>query len=272
MITINQCVDVISRSPVKELIDKLSLQEKTAEKLKYGFVAKFKNEKDLRSAKALNSIYESLVWGHVDDADNDRVCNDEKSVIRDFFKESVYGTHLLEVGCGSGRISKELLHASQSFSVLDREPAVIRRIRSILSKQGRSVSYNIADFSKRVALPHQHSAVVLMENLLGMNPMAPDRIRIIRNAFQLLRSKGIAVFGVRVRSDIKSGIEFQAMPYSFAFQKVRRRIFGIAINWSKNGFIDDVCKSGIRAKLVEWRVGNPRPAGGRMAFAILQKD
>jgi len=80
---------------------------------------------------------------------------------------------------------------------------------------------------------------------------------------------GVAVFAFRFNHKIRNGIIYQYMPYDLAREL---SLGGFAINWSVAGFVREFRKHSRNLKIQKIIVGERRPAGGRMCFAIAKKE
>lgn len=272
-------LEILASAPAEKLLERLSKEASTAKKLKYGFEAEL-SRKDRTTAKVLNSVYESLVWGKLDDADHQGLASDEANLIKRWIRGSVYSANVAEVGSGSGRISRHLIPVCERLSLIEREALALGRSRTRLRgavgpEQLRTVKFINADFGSTNSGLEKHSkfsAILLLENLIGMNPLEEDRRTIIKNAEKLLQVGGIAVFAHRVRPDISKGIRFQVMPYEFTFRrKLPRTTVGFAINWSATAIQKEIQATSRGLQIVDYLQGASRPAGGTMNYVVVRK-
>lgn len=233
--------------------------------LKYGFRARL-DSKQQRKAKQLNSLYESQVWGSVDDASNQTLRPDEKKLIAEWLHGTPFGQKVLEVGAGSGRFTLPTLKGVDSLMALDREAPNLKALQKKVSpKERNKLKLLCADFAKPVQIKEKFSCVVLIENLLGMNPIFNDRKAILKNAASLLQKKGLLILGYRIHPQVPPGeLFYQAMPYD--------DIYGIAINWSESRLVEEVYQSSTKLSLLTHQEGSPRPAGGKMHFSLFLKE
>jgi cyclopropane fatty-acyl-phospholipid synthase-like methyltransferase len=65
-------------------------------------------DEDIQFATILNRNYFRLVWGIMDDATNSTIQPDERAVLDAVFNNNSQAEHVLEVGCGSGRLTNYL--------------------------------------------------------------------------------------------------------------------------------------------------------------------
>jgi SAM-dependent methyltransferase len=241
--------------------------------------------KECLLAKRWNSYYEAIVWGDHDDASNDCVQADEESLIRDYLKDSVYGDSVLEVGSGSGRVTECIVKNAKQVIALDREVAPLEKLEirfrdqkiKTLCSDFASADFAGADFASTSLTQDGVSAVLLMENLAGMNPVFRDRKRIYQNAHSILKHHGLAVFAYRVDETLKGNrILNQVMPYEISngvelFGRDLNQIYGFAMNWSKASLPSEVLSVCKGFEWVETRRGGSRPAGGRMYYGVFRK-
>ncbi len=232
--------------------------------LKYGYRVQISEEQRL-AAKQLNSFYERQVWGTSDDADNQTLSKEETLAIKEWIDGTPYGFHVLEVGCGSGRFTVPLLNAARSVTALDREKDTFEALsRKIPKKLIKKMRLLCTDFSQPLNKKNQFSSVIMIENLIGMNPRVIERRKIIKNAASLLMKKGILIIGFRVHPANKENEMFyQAMPYG--------NLFGLAINWSVSCLLREVSTFSNQLKMIITIPGSNRPAGGKMYLTIFEK-
>ncbi len=252
----------------------------------FGFRLRF-GDAEARLAKAWNRHYEAIVWGDHNDASNDRLRPDERRVIDRYLGGSVYSGLVLEVGAGSGRVTEHLVRRANHLLALDREEAPLMRLRARFgnpgvgggSRDGVGVLPETVcvDFAGSVARLPKVDSVFLMENLVGMNPVFGDRVRIYRNAYACLKKQGIAVFAYRVDERLRgSTILNQVMPYEIdhgieLFGEPVKEIYGFALNWAKAALPAELAKVCPGFEQVEVLRGNKRPAGGRMMYGVFRK-
>jgi SAM-dependent methyltransferase len=243
--------------------------ESKSKKLKYGFELMPRLVIPLK-LKMVNQQYESLVWGTQDDADHTGLAKDEQKILKQILKMKTQNT--LEVGPGSGRVTRYILKRTDFCSIIEREPAVMKKLKEKIDPHNKMFQQTVVgDFSKKLdrRLLGKFDRVILIENMLGMNPCLKDRLNIFKNAARVLKPDGMALFGFRVRADITSGYRVQIMPYEYRDGGARKQWFGCALNWSVSGFLSDLKKSKAPLSCEKVVAGQSRPAGGRMYFAVL---
>lgn len=251
---------------VLKLIEKIKSQRHASQKklkLKFGYrISLSKNE--LVSAKKINSLYESMVWGTVDDAANQSLSIEENKIIQHWIKDSIYGQNVLEVGCGSGRFTFHLAEQAQKVTALDREKDTLNALQLKESfKSVKNITNICLDFSKKTDLKNRFTSIFMIENLLGMNPRLNERKQIIINAEKALLKNGLLFVGFRVHPDAGKKYFYQSMPY--------KEMMGIAINWSEHHLIKEFNQNSKKLKHLLTIKGTNRPAGGKMYIAIFQK-
>lgn len=269
MNSMSENLAILGSRPVQKFLSRLNRQRHSALTLRYGFEVSL-TPADLKIAKWLNSVYESVLWGGTDDADNKNIQEDERKIVDQYLRGSHWGESIVEIGCGSGRISRYLLRHAKKVTLCDRERLVLQKCKANLGRSGKNAAFWCHDLSKPPKPPKHYTAALLMENLLGMNPVAQDRSLILTHTSQLLSPGGIAIIAFRVRDDILSSFRFQAMPYTFSHGKEQHEMIGFAVNWSVSGMLKQLRDSG--CNLRKWRHvrGKSRPAGGRMDYLIVR--
>jgi ubiquinone/menaquinone biosynthesis C-methylase UbiE len=256
----------IKKNSTLKLIEKIKLQRQSSEKkikLKYGYKIVL-SKQELLDAKKINSLYESMVWGTVDDADNQSISSEEKKIIQRWIKDSIYGQDVLEVGCGSGRFTFHLSKLAKKVTALDREQDTLNALQDKKQiNKAKNINCLCLDFSKKIGLKNRFTSIFMIENLLGMNPRFLERKQIILNAEKALLKDGLLFVGFRVHPDAGKKYFYQSMPY--------QDLMGIAINWSEQHLIKEFKQTSKSLKHKLTIEGTKRPAGGKMYIAIFEK-
>lgn len=249
---------------IRKLVENIKLQERPGKnKLRFGYPIRL-SPKQMAAAIKLNSLYERMVWGAVDDADHQSLSSEENHVLEKWIKNSIYGANVLEVGCGSGRFTIPLAMHAKKTTALDRENKNLFAMKKKMPIQLRKrVKRVCADFSKKFNSSDEYSAVIMIENVLGMNPRSKERKQMILNAQKALMKGGLLFIGFRVHPKIKEGYFYQSMPY--------QDIMGISMNWSVQHLLKELKTTAKKMKHLFTLEGSKRPAGGTMFVAVFEK-
>jgi SAM-dependent methyltransferase len=225
-----------------------------------------------RLAAEMNRIYSGLVWGYCDNSYVSRIALDERQLLKTWLSGTVWGANVLEVGCGSGRLTCYLSSLALELTAIEREAPGIKRARArVPARQG--LSLKCVDLLSFPRTP-RFTCVLLLENVLGMNPEPQQRLRLVRRAFAMLQTGGILIIGFRAMPQRRrDGKSFQAIPYTVRTAPgVARQIVGVTVTWSVNGFLRELhsCQAGFR--ILHLSAGSTRRVGGQMQYLILAKE
>lgn len=261
----------LDKPSLRDFLLYLRRKPRAADSLKVGWRVSLTEEQQ-RLAAEMNRLYSGLVWGYCDNSYVSRVALNERRLLKTWLAGTVWGAKVLEVGCGSGRLTCYLSRLARKVTAIEREPAGIRRTRArVLPRRGLSLKcVDLLSFP----LTSRFSCVLLLENVLGMNPEPRQRLKLIHRAFELLQPGGILIIGFRVMPQHRStGSSFQAIPYTArTAQGVPYQLVGVTVTWSVQGFLRELRLCKARFRILHTSAGSARKVGGRMHYLILSKD
>jgi SAM-dependent methyltransferase len=241
----------------------------------YGFVVRLETEQDIRIATLLNRNYFRLVWGLMDDATNNHLQPDEEQVLEAVLDCRDHCGHVLEVGCGSGRLTKHLVKLTKRLTAIDSDRLVIARCRTALQEERAT---NVAVICENLASLRSESdftVILMMENILGMTLQRSVRQSIYLNLTRLLRGYGKLVLSVR-ECDVHATPDrdlVQVMPYDPEPTDSGSIIgFGFARILRMKEILTELSIYAPAFSVERIFEGGPRPAGGSMHTAVLVKS
>jgi SAM-dependent methyltransferase len=224
-----------------------------------------------RIAAEMNRLYSGLLWGYCDNSYVSRIDFAERRLLGKWLHNTTWGANVLEVGCGSGRLTSHLSTLVTDLTAIERErPAVIRTRTRVPARRGISVKcVDLLSFTRT----ENFTCVLLMENILGMNPEREQRMRLINRASELLKPGGILIIGLRVMPQRGSSESFyQAIPYVINAARGRElEIIGVVVAWSVRGFLREFQSSQSRFRIIHSAAGSARRVGGKMQYLIAEK-
>ncbi|MDX6444411.1 MAG: Methyltransferase domain [Blastocatellia bacterium] len=262
---------LLNEPSLRALLAHLNRWSTKGKKLSYGFLAPLTTSQQIAATK-LNSIYSKVLWGICNDADNRSIRQDEKELLTGYLKESVWGSEVIEVGTGSGRLTGYASTVCKQLVAIDRDPTVVARLKSrSFIKKRKNIKIVCADLIQ-LKQEDQYSALLLMENLIGMYLKETCRRQILQKALEVIRPGGLAFISFRVVEQ-SSPLSFQAMPYDAKLPSGERiHLFGVVVNWTVAAFMKELDKVSREVHLIDLHEGGKRPAGGTMFTAILKKQ
>jgi|GEM_PF-3194985 len=261
----------LDNSRVRDLIEHYERTRRERTGLRVGFRANVIGAR-LRSASELNRVYSSLVWGYCDNSYLGHIDPVERRFLSAWLRKSVWRASVLEVGCGSGRLTRFLVTLAGQVTAIDRDMAIIARARARLARS-RSLKLRRADLLDMKG-EESFSAVLLLENMLGMNPRYAERAELLNRAVALLRPGGLLVVGFRVMKQPRGAQRsFQIVPYvACTPERGRVRVFGSLITWSRRGFERELASRRRGLRVLQITPGARRRVGGRMYYVLAIKD
>ncbi len=254
---------------LEKIINHIKKYDICTNRLHYGFKTNLAHDQ-LDDVIALNKHYQKILWSLDGFVDNDNICQDEVNVIKRVFNEYRTVNKILEVGCGSGRVTNHLRKYSTNLTAIDFLEEIIHRAKTNLSNN--NIKFMVHDFTQD-SIIDDFDAIFLMENFIGMISRKDDREQIYKNVYNHLNINGIAVFGIRVIENINENFIFQAMPSNrgASFLGIKN-FYGVSINWTIDALLNEISKLNIDLKLVEVIKGDPRSAGGSMFHCVFKKS
>lgn len=219
-----------------------------------GYLVDCSTISDRDALEGLNDRYNLLAWGPASWAWHGDVAADEKRVIERFAK----GNRVLEIGAGSGRVTKTLATTFSGLWATDRVEGVIKNLRK---DPDLAYCQLVTDDIRGSRLADaSFDLIVWWENGLGGLLQRSDRVRALREVGRLLAPDGRAILGLR---NLVTESADHFMP-----SKRCDDVFGIYHTFSR----DEVALSlpdGLTE--VDRLEGDSRPAGGTAFFSILHK-
>lgn len=203
------------------------------------------------SLLSLNSEYFEIAWGLTNWARHSEVASDELLAIDRWCG----GRHGLEIGAGSGRVTRRLAEKYHQLTATD-------IVRNPTLTAGMSNLNHILDDITATALPEQaFDQVTFWENGLGGILSQKLRLQAIANMAKLLKPGGQLILGVRNLLPVSID---HVMPAAQC-----PNVLGIF-----HTFAEDEWKSweGPQLSLAETIEGDCRPAGGRQVFLRYEKS
>jgi hypothetical protein len=196
--------------------------------------------------------YLSVAWGELKWAKNTLVADDEVMIINKYIKGDV-----LEIGAGSGRVTKYLIHKAQNLTATDIISNFATHFSNDLIKPNC-----IVDNILRTQLPEKSFDIVsFWENGLGMLKTFQERKNAVHNMCRLVRDNGFLIIAVRQLIDQSADQLMIAAQTDL--------VMGVAHTFGKEEITACLPNSFEISELIK---GDSRPAGGQEVFYIIRRS
>lgn len=103
------------------------------------------------------------------------------------------GACVLDLGCGTGRVTRELLRRRHRVWACDLDPAALDVLRSSVGSSGDDLVVQLADARDLPFSDHLFDAVVFAFNGLDMIHPEQDRFRAVAEVSRVLKPKGVFI-------------------------------------------------------------------------------
>lgn len=130
--------------------------------------------------------------------------DDEISYIKNVLKKE---WHILDLGCGYGRIAIPLAQNGYDIDGMDITPEMITSAIKNSRKAGLEMEFVVGDMRKLPFLDESYDAVICMWNTFSEITETSDQIAAVKEISRILRSGGSAI--IEVRNHRKSGIDWR---------------------------------------------------------------
>src|SRR5262245_12292204 len=78
------------------------------------------NPDQQRSATDMTRLFSAVIWGHHNSSYTVRIGRDERALLSTWLRNTVWNSSVLEVGCGSGRITAAIASLAVQALAIDR--------------------------------------------------------------------------------------------------------------------------------------------------------
>lgn len=210
------------------------------------------------SLRLLSADYSEVAWGRTHWVRNEAMAPDEEDVITRF----TAGERTLEVGCGSGRLTKPLFDRASSGCEIwatDIEPSVLMNLQagSLLPREVRLVQDDIVNSRLPIGT---FDTVLFLENGLGSVYPEANRAQALANMASLLRPGGRVVLGIR------------SLPQSPVDQLMIAAQSPLVMAVYHTFSVDEVCGLAPKTLHVDEVIeGEGRTAGGIARFVVFRR-
>lgn len=134
----------------------------------------------------------------------------------------LYGSNILELGCGSGRIMIPLLKKDLNIIGIDNSEDMISLLYQKAAGIQKKPTIILSDIMEYTG-NESFDIVILAEGTLCLFHTTQEKIKVFMNAYQSLRKGGIFVFNY-LDVNIKSGVSYEKSPRYFFNKKEKKYI------------------------------------------------
>ena len=209
--------------------------------------------------QALSAEYQNVAWGITDWARQTSVENDELGIITQY----AFGNRGLEVGAGSGRVTRHLLSRFKELTISDIIPTALARASQLPDASDltqASLLPIIDDITVTRLSSDCFDVVMFWENGLGALLQPALRKKAVNNMIRLLKPGGRLILAVRTLTE--SPID------QLMIAAQTDLVMGIYHTFTAQE-VSDLMPAGVRTVAIE--NGQPRVAGGHELFLIFER-
>jgi len=164
--------------------------------------------------------------------------------------------HVLELGCGYGRVVFELLPYAKTVTGIDTSKNSLR-LANQLGKEEDNCEFLEMDATSLTFKDNTYDVVLCLQN--GINAFGVDKLKLVKEAHRVLKPDGIALFSSYIKQ-----FWFPRLHW-FELQAKHGLIGEIDHESTGNGTI--VCKDGLRLDITD--VNNFRVIGKQLDLPVL---
>jgi ubiquinone/menaquinone biosynthesis C-methylase UbiE len=214
---------------------------------------------DLFSQQSLEMLaqeYNAVAWGVLGWAIHSEVASDELSVIHKY----VSGDSAVEVGAGSGRVTKALLGQVKQLVATDCSAAVIDSLNTQEDWSAQGVRLLVDDITQTQLPSATFDLVMFWENGLGNLLHYNQRQKAVTAMLDLCRPGGRVILAVRTFGDVSIAHLMPSRKY--------QRVMGIYHTFSPKEVVELL---GDRVEIEYLIYGEDRPTGGKQLFVVARR-